>query len=64
MQISVILKTSKPKMDLKIIEKEYGWKLSEGDYIRKKPESKMKRFIKALKVSLSSKISRTIKYIY
>jgi len=49
-------------MDLRIIEKQFGWKPTDGDYIRRKPESKVKKLLKKYKTSAFEKISKIIKH--
>jgi len=50
------------ELDLKLTEKQFGWKPSDGDYIRRKPQSKVEKFLKQFKVSPIEKISKIIKH--
>jgi len=48
-------------MDLRIIEKQFGWKPTDGDYTRRKPESKVKKLLKKYKTSAIERIKKAIK---
>ncbi|MCX6157279.1 MAG: hypothetical protein NTY74_04780 [Ignavibacteriae bacterium] len=56
------MNTQDKELDLKLAEKQFGWKISDGDYIRRKPEGKVEKFLKQFKVSPIEKISKIIKH--